>query len=44
LQSPRAASGAWSEPCADRARQPAPPGWPSAESRPARRYTKRGCG
>jgi hypothetical protein len=41
---PRVAFGAWSEPCADRARQPAPPEWPSAESRPGRRYTKRGCG
>jgi hypothetical protein len=44
LQPPRVASGAWSEPCADRARRPAPVGWQHAESRPGRRYRKRGCG
>jgi hypothetical protein len=44
LQSPAGASGKWWEPCADRARPPAPPDWLRAESRPDRRCTKRGCG
>ena len=34
----------WWAPCADRARQPAPMGWQHAESRPGRRYRKRGSG
>jgi hypothetical protein len=44
LRSVHNAPGHWSEPCADRARQPAPLGWQRAESRPGRRYRKRGSG